>query len=507
VNVEREVKLRATEGFLLPDLNVDGFRVASSHEDRTVTTYLDTRDQRLRRWGVSLRHRSGEGWTVKLPLGEDGSALARAEHVFAGDDPARIPREALDLVSAFTRRERPRPLVTMRTLRRSFRLVDANGAPVATVTDDAVQVAGDADRRRRRWFRRSRPTSSPRRFRELEIELASDADARAADTIVEALQRAGAGAVDLTPKLERALGDGGVAPEIRVDELDGDATVEQVVRTTIARSVARLIEHDAAVRLGHDEEAVHQARVATRRLRSDLRTFRRFVDERWANGLRADLKRLAGALGAVRDAEVQLERLRSRAALLGPNDGRALDRLLSVLVERRALARSRLLRTMRDRSYLELLDRLVEAAREPRVLPGSADVIARTELGAVMRKPWKRLRAAVVNAETVGTNVALHGVRIRAKRVRYAAEALEPVFGKDAKRFATATADLQGILGEHQDGVVADAFLRDAGARSIAEAFVAGELAAIEAQARRVARAAWPEVWGALDQRRLRFWA
>jgi hypothetical protein len=64
VNVEREVKLRATEGFLLPNLNVDGLRVTSSHEDRTVTTYVDTRDQRLRRWGVSLRHRSGEGRTV-----------------------------------------------------------------------------------------------------------------------------------------------------------------------------------------------------------------------------------------------------------------------------------------------------------------------------------------------------------------------------------------------------------------------------------------------------------
>src|SRR6185436_10736233 len=88
VNLEREVKLEASPAFRLPDLDVNGFHAGPRSEERLVTTYLDTVDLRIVRWGASLRHRTGEGWTVKLPVGRDGDLLERAEHVFPGDDPA-----------------------------------------------------------------------------------------------------------------------------------------------------------------------------------------------------------------------------------------------------------------------------------------------------------------------------------------------------------------------------------------------------------------------------------
>ena len=99
-------------------------------------------------------------------------------------------------------------------------------------------------------------------------------------------------------------------------ELGDAATVADVIKVALGSSVERLFEHEAAVRSGEDPEDVHQARVAARRMRSDLRTFRDFVDTQWANDLRAELRWLGGELGEVRDIEVMLERLRADAAQL-----------------------------------------------------------------------------------------------------------------------------------------------------------------------------------------------
>ena len=76
------------------------------------------------------------------------------------------------------------------------------------------------------------------------------------------------------------------------------------------------------MRRGGDPEVVHQARVATRRLRSDLRTFEHFVDHEWAAELRAELRWLGAELGAVRDVEVLRDRLRADVAQLAESRSR-----------------------------------------------------------------------------------------------------------------------------------------------------------------------------------------
>ena len=92
-----------------------------------------------------------------------------------------------------------------------------------------------------------------------------------------------------------------------------------------------------------------------------------------------------------------------------------------------------------------------------------------------------------------------------AKAWRYAAEAVAPVVGNAATSFARAAAKLQTILGEHQDSVTAQAWLRGAKI-SGRRAFVAGELIAMEHIAAAEARAKWPKVWKALDRKQLRKW-
>jgi CHAD domain-containing protein len=294
--------------------------------------------------------------------------------------------------------------------------------------------------------------------------------------------------------------------EIEVPDVDEDATVAEAVRRAVARSVVRLLQHDAGVRLGEDAEDVHQARVATRRLRSDLRTLGDVLEPSWAPPLRAELRWLGDMLGAVRDAEVLRDRLRSRLARIAPRDRPAAERLVQILDGRRDEARRLLLASMSEPRYANLLDALTEAARAPGILDELASAPAATALRPALAVPWKDLEGAIDRVVEEASDESLHAARIRAKRVRYAAEAVAPVFGKGARRFARAANALQDVLGEHQDAVLAAAWLREAAEATPAAAFVAGELAAPEAEAVRAARAAWPKAWKTLSRKRLRFW-
>ncbi len=259
------------------------------------------------------------------------------------------------------------------------------------------------------------------------------------------------------------------------------------------------------MRLGGDDEDVHQARVATRRMRSDLRTFRRVLDPDWDESLRAELKWLGGVLGAVRDADVLLARLEQRVDELPETDHPAGSHVLDVLRTKRAQARDELLAAMRSDRYLALLERLLAAAR---AVPASTDwADIELEVSDLAVKPWKKLRAAVHALGDEPPDPELHQVRIRAKRARYAAEAVSPAVGNAPKRFAKAVADLQDVLGEHQDAVVAGQWLREHVPPDDGEAaFVAGQLAVLEAAAAQTSREAWPAAWAAARRPKLRRW-
>jgi CHAD domain-containing protein len=288
--------------------------------------------------------------------------------------------------------------------------------------------------------------------------------------------------------------------------LDRTATVADVIDVAMRSSVERLIAHETGVRTGGDPEDVHQARVATRRLRSDLRTFRDFVDHDWATELRAELRWLGGELGEVRDIEVMLDRLRSAAAQIPSEDQQAADRVLRRLVADWQGARSHVVDALASTRYSTLRARLLIAAEHARATTW-AQLRATDALPRVVRKPWKKLRDEVEDLGDNPSDEALHRVRIRAKRARYAAEATIPVFGKPARRFGRALAEIQDVLGDHQDAVVARAWLAKSGSEcSPTEAFAAGMLAEIQTRTAEEARAEFPAVWAAARAPKLRKW-
>jgi CHAD domain-containing protein len=279
-----------------------------------------------------------------------------------------------------------------------------------------------------------------------------------------------------------------------------------VVRAAIASSVQRLLMHDPVVRLDAGEVGVHQARVSTRRLRSDLKTFGSLVDQAWADELRADLKGLADALGRVRDADVLGLRLERAAGDLDRIDAPHAMRLVRRLGRQRATAQVELIELLDSDEYLDLLDRLVDAGKSPR-LTDAADAPAAKVLPDLVAVPWRKLRR---DAERLGhdpTDEELHQLRIRAKRARYAAEAAAralPAAGPHAE----AVADLQGVLGDQHDAVVAEEWLRRAvtAGTSRQQAFVAGLLVAYERDQAAAERGRWRKAWKAASDKKLTGW-
>jgi CHAD domain-containing protein len=497
--LEREVKLGAGPAFHLPDLSgvLDGVTVTPPEAVRLETVYYDTPDLRLARWGVSLRHRAGEGWTLKLPPAQatgqpQGQLLERDEITFQGGS-KKPPEGAVAIVRAYVRKAELVPVARLSTIRRRVRLLDAAGTRVAEVVDDEVSV------------RDGRRVAA--RFREIEVEVAQQQDGAngIVDPLVMRLRGAGAGAADPTPKHIRALGPRATEPpEVSAQPVKPDSPARDVIKHVFAESIASLLRHDPLVRTSGDPEAVHQARVATRKLRSHLRTFGPLLDPEWTEPLRSELGWLALGLGAVRDREVLFERLSERAKSLPASDLRSAGSLLHILQVEIATLRTKLMAELDSLRYVDLLERLVLAAQAPATLP-DADEPASKVLPPLAAGPWRRLRSAVKQLPETPVDPELHRIRILAKRARYAAEAVAPVVGKAADAFARAAAKLQTILGEHQDSVTAQAWLRSARV-SGRRAFVAGELIAMEHVAAEDARAKWPEVWKALDRKSLRDW-
>lgn len=297
--------------------------------------------------------------------------------------------------------------------------------------------------------------------------------------------------------------------ELELDQLTrlGEGATElDVIRSAIAGSTIKLVSNDQIARLGEDPEGVHRMRVAARRLRSDLRTFRPFLDADWAGALRAELTWLGQLLGPVRDAEVLGSRLQEEVGEMAGFELASAKVLLDGLETDRLHARRRLLRGLRSRRYEELVVRLVRAAREPMARNDPAERPA-VSIGSLMKRPWAKLSRSAASLGSGSSDGALHATRIETKRVRYGAEALVPVFGKRAARFASAAEALQEVLGEHQDAVVAAAWLADRGMEvdDQAVAFTAGRLAELEVASRDRAREAWPKAWKRLERRK-RFW-
>ncbi|HET8893635.1 MAG TPA: CYTH and CHAD domain-containing protein [Gaiellaceae bacterium] len=455
VAVEHERKLDADEGFELPELGGEPL------ERRVFTSvYYDTAERSLARSGITLRRRTEHGnsvWQLKLP-----ASGARLELAVPGG-PAAVPGELAQLLHAHLRHGPVVPVAELRT-RRHGALVARNGTTAEVTVDevsimDALRVADG--------------------FTEVEIELRSG-DPKRLDDIADEIADAGAHRSDGLPKVFRALGIG-----VEHDETGSAfASLVALLRTQLAEILA----HDPGTRLGRDPESLHDMRVATRRSRALLHAGRTLVADDTTD-LDGELKWLGGILGSVRDLDVLLGRLQDRAAKLGAPDAADARPLLRTLQGQRSRARRTLIRALDSDRYLSLLDRFETELDTLQPSEGGES------LEELAQKQMKKLRKA---ADPLGEDPAdneLHAVRKRGKRARYAAE----LAGHN--KIVRRAKQLQDVLGEHQDAVVAEAALRKLAADApSAQALAAGRLIDGERERRAEARRTWRKQWQKLKR-------
>ena len=473
--LEREVKLAVEQRFRLPDLG------GKPLPSRVLTsTYYDTADFRLAYGGITLRRRVEQGtslWQLKLPAGKARQEL----EVKAG--PGSPPQVLTDLLRAHVRAASLTEVAKLRTWRKGVR-VQAGEGNLADVVLDVVRVLHD------RHVVRS--------FREIEIELVQGDDAGFQDLEAQ-LRKAGAGDHDGRPKLFRALDL--PLPPVSESPAPEAPTVDHLC-FMVTRQVDTLLARDPGARLGGASDDVHQMRVAARRLRAVLRAAKPLLLPTWSEPLSVELAWLGELLGHARDLDVQMASFEREAETLDRRDRTPLIRFVRRLRSERESKQQELLTGLRSGRYLALVDQLIEASRAPHI------VVTGYTLPDLAAKAFKKLRKAVRGLQSDPTDAELHGIRIKAKRARYAAELAETVVGKAATKFIRRAKAFQELLGVHQDAVVGEQRIRALFAQSKGRraAFTAGRMVERQRQQRVQARAAFRSKWRKLNKRGKKAW-
>ncbi len=454
---EIEAKFEGPPDGPLDLTRVKGVAAVVELEPKTLRAiYYDTSDLRLAAHGVTLRERSGgddDGWHLKVPATHGHRVEIRVPRSGSSDVPTVLSGD----VRALSRDAELLPVMLVHTERRERQVFDASRRSLAVVASDEVTAERllGASGRSAAWS-------------EWEVELV-EGDEALLERMSRRLRRAGLTSSEWPSKLAHALTAASFEPERPYPAMD-EQTAGAVVVAHLRDQVDRLELHDVGVRTGQPD-SVHQMRVATRRLRSALATYRPLLaGSRWED-VRAELKWIGQVLGRARDAEVLRDRLDGEISsiraeqVLGPVKQR-IDRTLRT---EESDATSATLTALEDDRYLRLVEELESLVADP-PLSRRARKGAKDELPKLVRSAGRRVRRAHRSFEdrsgATESDALLHEVRKAAKRARYAAESAELVLGKRGRRMAGRMEAVQELLGEHQDSVAARRVLRQIGVQA-----------------------------------------
>jgi CHAD domain-containing protein len=201
----------------------------------------------------------------------------------------------------------------------------------------------------------------------------------------------------------------------------------------------------------------------------------------------------------VRDLDVVLGYFRGQTAGFDARELAAVDRLLAPLTADRERARKRMVRALRGKRYAALVVALTATSTSPQVIVPTQK---EPDLTGVLVRPVRKLRELAATMAADATDDELHELRLRGKRLRYAAELAESTGGKPLRRLIRATRVLQEVLGDHQDAVVAEDRVRTLlkATTDPEEAFVAGRLVEREQTRQAATRSTWRAAYEEVDR-------
>jgi CHAD domain-containing protein len=506
----------ALDGSTLTGIEAGPWRTVQL-EDR----YVDTRDGALERAGYGARLRRVDGRTVltvkSIGRGDsDDGGLPRSLHrrlemeAPAHDrlDPARWPdSQARELVERIVAGERLRTLFVVHQRRHERDLTPVGDpSPAATLSLDAADVR-----------RRGQTAGS---FGTLEVESTDGSSgflARLAPVLESTglLQPEVRSKEEIARELVRAASARRAAPVPRRPGVRADDTLSEAGRKVLRMHYLRMRAAEPGTRSGEDTEDLHKMRVATRRMRAVWRVFdgayRRKPQKRYV----AELRAVAGALGGVRDLDVQLEGLAAHRAGLRDVDDAALEPLAEEWRRRRERVRTKLLQLLDSPTYERFVDdygRFVETPEAGAVaLPPGSPLRVRDNAAGRIWRAYEVLRAHDVGLRWADVP-ALHAVRIDAKRLRYTIESFAEVLPPETAQLIAAVVAVQDQLGALNDAQVAADLTRGwliasapwlaAETRDVAGAYLADREREV-ARLRRTLPPVWRRVSGPAFTRRL----
>lgn len=220
-----------------------------------------------------------------------------------------------------------------------------------------------------------------------------------------------------------------------------------LVAAALVRGTRRLEKSVGMVANGEDD-AIHQVRVSCRRLRSDLKLFRKLLAGDWATELRSDLAALAQACGEARDLEVIAALVRE--SITSEDNEEHADTILSALTAGLDRAAARSADVVLGDATKDLITTLDAIAAAPD-LKTKADKPCSEVLPQLLQSATEKFAQQADQLKPWTADEDWHEVRLLAKRVRYAADTSAAVLGEEAKATAAHAATYQELLGQHQD--------------------------------------------------------
>jgi CHAD domain-containing protein len=436
---------------------IPGYRIEGEGTKDLDDAYFDTPDWRINHAGFTCRVRR-KGTSAELTLKsmaetvegirsrrEVTERLALTEPI----EPTCAPGVCGEMLRAVSGRRPLEQLFRVKTNRATFALHDAV-SQVAEIAVDATTITGGVEEAR---------------LERVEVEIAGGSVERArrfVDVMVAAL--------GLKPSETSKFGAGLAAsghhvppkkPSLGVTEIDAGMSAGEVAYAVLRKQFAVFVMSEPGTRLGEDIEALHDMRVATRRLRAAMSLFEPYLAPR-LQAYREQFGWVADVLGEVRDLDVQLERMADWREGLAEEQAHALDSIDALLVERREAARKRLLAALNSRRYESLVSRFATVLKRgsPRSF-APAKPPALTVAPALVAKRYRQLRKAGDDIGPRSPASDYHALRIRGKKLRYAVEFFGSLYGRPATEFAERLTALQDLLGLHQDAEVAETMLAE----------------------------------------------
>ncbi|MDQ7007671.1 MAG: CHAD domain-containing protein [Acidobacteriota bacterium] len=473
-----------------------GFEVDDQGVHEQVDDYLDTERLDLSRGRSGLRVRARDGrrtLTFKDAGRRKGDAICRLEWVGPWER-EELPSSAADLPAAV--RRHVEPLIYLRPLRGLARLKTRRHAMVVRHLLSGARAELVVDR-----VETELGSAGAASFAELEIE-ALEGDTRAWRDLAERLR--GDFGLEGSPgnKLEQALvlaGRDVPPPRARIP-LVASMPLREAAREIFRRHFYRLQQEEPGTRLAEDIEALHDMRVASRRLRAAFRLLSGAFSAGQLDGFNRLMSRTGQVLGHARDLDVFLEALPGLRARVPEALVEDLAPFETLVTRHRLREQERILAWLSSASRLRACERFESfLERPPARARGLAMEVGQVAPGLVLsaaRRVYRR-------GGKIGRKAPpdkLHRLRIAMKKMRYAMEDFSDLYGKRLGGFIRSCRDLQDVLGAFNDADVTlqwvGDFIERRGSRLprrtlLAVGSLMGVLAARREEARDDFRAAW----------------